>query len=132
MSCDAPNDSIGCAVVEREEGVVLLGGQSGLRLEPVREVRRAACDRPLLDRLRDARRDLDVELFSVADGGDELGVHVLRQLVAHLARAEGVDAEVLRCARVRAVFVERGRQADLAFGDLTHDGFSGRQRRRGH
>ena len=39
--------------VGRVEGVVLLGGDAGQRLEPVREVRRALLHRPLLHRRRD-------------------------------------------------------------------------------
>ena len=100
-------------VVEVEEGVVLLGGEAGLRLEPVREVRHAAADRPFLDDLRDGRRDLEIELLSVTDGRDELGVHVLRQLVAHLARAEGVDPEIGRGRLMpRAFAVVAGRLGD--------------------
>ena len=72
-------------VVEVEEGVVLLGRQPGLRLEPVREVRHAAADRPLLDDLRDRGRDLEVELLSVPDGRGELRVDVL----AAACRASG-------------------------------------------
>jgi len=50
----------------------------------------------LLDDLRDGRRDLGVELLSLANRADELRIHFLRQPRAHLAGAEGIDAEVLR------------------------------------
>ena len=89
-------------LVEREKGVVLLGGQSSLRLEPVAEMRDAARDGPLLHDLRNDRCDVLVEFAAELDGFNEARVDVLRQLVAHLARAEGVDAEV--CGGRRAVF----------------------------
>jgi hypothetical protein len=54
----------------------------------MREVCRAALDRPILDRGRDARSDVEIELFSVAHGGVELRVRVTRQLVAHLSHAK--------------------------------------------
>jgi hypothetical protein len=50
-------------LVEREEGVVLLGREAGLGLEPVGEVRHPVRHRPFLDRLRHHRRDLHVELL---------------------------------------------------------------------
>ena len=131
MSCDAPNDFHRLPVVEREEGVVLLGGQSGLRLEPVREVRRAVRDRPLLDRLRDARRDVDVELLPVPHGVESLA-YMSRGSLSRICRTPKVlmpKYSDVRCAR--AVFVG-AEWRDLALGDLLDDRFSGRQRRRGH
>src|SRR5947207_2203712 len=59
-------------------------------------MRRTARDRPIPDYLRDFRRDVDVQLFPEANGGEELGVDLRRQLVAHLTRAKSVDAEILR------------------------------------
>ena len=103
---------------------MLFGGESGLRLEPVREVRRASTDRPLLHRLRDTRRDVDVELFAVADGVEEFVVGLARHLVPHLSHAKGVHPEVLGGAGQRAIITER-LGADFSFGDLADDGFSG-------
>ena len=77
---------------------MLFGGESRLRLEPVREMRRTARDRPVSDYLRDFRRDVDVQLLPEANGREELGVDLRRQLVAHLTRAKGVDTEILRDA----------------------------------
>src|SRR5690606_1445425 len=79
--------------VEREESIVLLGGQSRLRLEPMREVRDATGDRPFLDDLGNGGCDFEIEAFAEPNGCSELGVDVLRELCAHLSQAEGVDAE---------------------------------------
>jgi hypothetical protein len=50
--------SMGMAVVvEGQEGVVLLRGEAGLRLEPVAEVGRALLEGPLLDGVGDLVRD---------------------------------------------------------------------------
>ena len=48
-----------------EKRVVLLGGDAGQRLEPVRVVRRAVLDRPLLHRRRDRVGDRDIERLAV-------------------------------------------------------------------
>ena len=69
------------------------------------------------------RRDVEVELLSVADGGDELGVDVLRQLVAHLAHAKGVDAEVFGGA------LGRGRLSFMAAGVRTSRSVISREHR---
>src|SRR5207302_5192937 len=83
-------------VLELKEGVVFFGREPGLRLEPVREVRRTARDRPVLDRLCDRGRNVGIQLLSLANRSDKLLVDTLRHLAAHLADAEGVDPEVLR------------------------------------
>jgi hypothetical protein len=108
-------------LVEREEGVVLLGREPGLRLEPVREVGHAARDRPLLDRLGDRRGDVGVELLAEADRRGEPVVDVLRQLVAHLSRAEGVHAEILRRRVAAVAAVERGAVRRRLGGDARAD-----------
>ena len=92
-------------LVERQESIVLLGGESGLGLKPVREVRHPPGNRPFLDDLRDDGRDLEVELFPEANGRDQLLVDVGGQLVAHLPRAEGVAAEVGRGRQMGSVGV---------------------------
>ena len=73
---------------------MLLRGEPGLRLEPMAEVRDAAGEGPLLHDFGDRGRDSEIELAAESHGFGELGVDLLRQLAAHLARAEGVDAEV--------------------------------------
>ena len=113
-------------VVERQERVVLLGGQSGLRLEPVREVRRTALDRPLFDRLRDARRDVEVELFAVTNRVDELRVRFARQLVAHLSHAKRVDPEILGGALGCGFAVHVGWGVDFTLGDFAQNRLAGR------
>jgi hypothetical protein len=124
----------GLPVLEGEKGVVLLGRESRLRLEPVTEMGHAVRDRPLLDGLGHRWSHFDVELLPHADGIHELGVDVARQPVAHLARAEGVDPEVLRGRRVPVGLGDRLGDPNAASGDL----FEGREpavaveRGRGH
>ena len=56
------------AVVDgREEAVVLLGRDARERLEPVREVRGALLERPLLHRVRDLVGDVKIERLAVVD-----------------------------------------------------------------
>src|SRR6185437_5529101 len=123
-------------VVEREECVVLFGGESGLRLEPVREVGDAARDGPLLDHLRDGGRDILVELLAVANGGREPGIDITRQLGAHLARAERIDTKVFgRGVRSGAIggAVERGGgRRGAALRDFPERGFPGGKTWGGH
>src|ERR1043166_5002234 len=96
-------------VVECQEGVVLLGGQTRLRLEPVGEVGRLTREGPLPDHLGNGGSDVEVELLSHAHRRDELPVGVRRQLVTHLARAKGVTAEVVgNGCREGRVWVEGG------------------------
>ena len=109
-------------LVEIEEGVMLLSGEAGLRLEPVREVRDAARHRPFLDDLRDDRRDLGVELIAEADGRRELLVDVLGQLGAHLAQPEGVHAKPDAGWLQNAVFFRADGDANRALRDLAHGG----------
>jgi hypothetical protein len=47
---------------------VFLGGEAGLGLEPVAEVRRPLSERPFLDRVRDFVRDRGIELAPAVDG----------------------------------------------------------------
>ena len=53
--------------VDREKSIVLLGGQSGERLEPVAVMRRAIFDRPILHRSRDGVGDLGVKRRACVD-----------------------------------------------------------------
>ena len=107
--------------IEREEGVVLLGGEPRLRLEPVTEVRRAVRDRPLLHRGRDGGGDGGVELLPEADRLRQLLIDLRGELVAHLPRAEGVAPEVRggrrRCGTVGGkIGNDRGAGGDRAHG----------------
>ena len=51
----------------------------GHRLEPVRVVRRAVLDGPVLQRARDDVGDVRVERLALGDGAAERAKHVLRQ-----------------------------------------------------
>ena len=55
------------AVLRRNEAVVLLRRDAGHRLEPVREMRCAAFDRPILHRIGDDSGNLDVEVLPFFD-----------------------------------------------------------------
>ena len=106
---------------------MFFGRESSLRLEPMAEVRYPARNGPFLDDLSDGRRNLDVKFFSEADGRDEFDINVLRQLVAHLPRAKGVDSEVFRC-RNRIVTGDRNvRRGDRTRADGADSGSAGRQ-----
>ena len=62
-----------------QKRVVLLGGDAGERLEPVRVVRRAVLDRPVLHRARHFVGDRQIERFAVGDGAAQGLIHRLRQ-----------------------------------------------------
>ena len=111
-------------VIECEERVVLLGGETRLWLEPVREVSHAAGDRPFLDHLGDDGRDGKIEFLAVSNGGSEAGENIPRQFVAQLPDAESIDPEVLRCRSGYAILVEAGRDAGLAAGDFGQQSFA--------
>ena len=55
------------AVLRRNETVMLLCRDAGHRLKPVREMRCAAFDRPILHRIGDDSGNLDVEVLSLFD-----------------------------------------------------------------
>ena len=59
------------------ERVVLLRGEPGERLEPVRVVRRPLLERPVLHRLRDHVGERGVEFLAARDGRPQLAVDVL-------------------------------------------------------
>ncbi len=75
-----------------EEGVVLLGGAAGERLEPVGEVRRAAIHRPLLEGVGHFVGDGGVERRVVAHRVQQRLRRVLCQILAHDALVEDVRA----------------------------------------
>ena len=75
------------------EGVVLLGGQAGQRLEPVRVVRRALLHRPLAHRLGDGVGERRVQRRAGLERRLQLLVDVLGQARALLVDREDVGAE---------------------------------------
>src|SRR5207237_5771520 len=83
-------------VVERKERVMLLGGEAGLRLEPVGEVSHASRDSPLLDYLRDDGRDGQIQFLPMTDRSGKASENILRKLVLQLSDAGCVDSELLR------------------------------------
>jgi len=78
--------------VGREEGVVLLGGEAGERVEDVRIVRRTFFDGPVFHRRRDDIGHGSVEFRSAFDRFEKAFVDVLGQAVFHFRRAEHVGA----------------------------------------
>ena len=67
----------------RDEAVVLLGGDAGHRLEPVREVRRALLDRPVLHGIGHDARGVVIETLALFHRRLHLPVGLLRQPLAH-------------------------------------------------
>ena len=101
-----------------DEAVVLLRRAAGERLEPVREVRRALGERPLLHGVRHVGGDGGIERLAVVDGGQQLGGGGLRQEGAHFLLAEHVLA-VRRERRVRRQ--GRRRRVGGTLGDRVED-----------
>ena len=66
-----------------DEAVVLLGGDAGHRLEPVRVMRGALLDGPVLHRVRDDGGDLGGQPLVVVDGVYDLLVRLVRQTGLH-------------------------------------------------
>ena len=71
------------AAARRDEAVMLLGGDAGHRLEPVREVRRALLDRPVLHGIGHDARCVVIETFALFHRRLHLPVGLLRQPLAH-------------------------------------------------
>ena len=67
----------------RKEAVMLFGGDPGHRLEPVREMRRALFDRPVLHGVRYDCGDLEIEMRALADRPAQGAVGLLGQALAH-------------------------------------------------
>ena len=67
----------------RNEAVVLLGGDAGHRLEPVRVVRCTFFNRPVLHGICHSIGNRDVEVLAVVDGLSQRLVNVLRQSLTH-------------------------------------------------
>ncbi len=77
----------------RQERVVLLGGDAGQRLEPVRVVRGAVLDGPVLERAGDDVGDRGLDRLALGHRAPQRAVHVLGQtgalrLVVERQRAE--------------------------------------------
>ena len=106
------------AVGRREKRVVLLGRDARERLEPVRVVRRAVLERPVLQRRRDDVRRGRIERLAGRDGAAQRLVDGLRQAgLLHLV-VEGEAAERIGGLRQLA--------GDLANGDApVGDAFDG-------
>ena len=82
------------AVLQLEERVVLLGGGSRHRQEPVRVMRGAAVHRPVADAMRHLARDGGVERLSFPDRRLEFLGGVLAEVCPDRLFAEHVGAEV--------------------------------------
>ena len=88
------------SLVGFKNAVVLLGGDAGQRLEPVRVVRGAVLDRPVLQRAGDDVGHRVIDRFAVRNGAAQRAEHFLRQPGALDFLVEGQRAEVLgRLAR---------------------------------
>src|SRR5690606_6116480 len=89
----------GAAVaVGRDEAVVLLGGDAGERLEPVRVVRRLMLDRPVAQGRGHRVGDGGIERLAEGDRPPERLVDVLRQARLLDLVVEGQGAEGIRGA----------------------------------
>ena len=66
-----------------DEAVMLLRGQTGHRLEPVREVGGTVLDSPFLHGRRDRIRHIELQVRSVLDGLANCTVDILREAVLH-------------------------------------------------
>ena len=95
----------GLAVAGRgQERVVLLGGDAGQRLEPVRVVRGALLDRPVLERRRHRVGHGRVERLAVRDRPPQRVIHRLRQPLLLLRRRRTPGCRTRPCAsRLRPV-----------------------------
>ena len=95
--------------VGRQKRVVLLGGDAGQRLEPVRVVRRAVLDRPVLHRRRDRVGHRRVQRLAVRDRPAQRVIHGLRQARLLHRVVEHQAAERLGRARPARLFRFRHR-----------------------
>ncbi len=80
--------AVGCG-----QRVVLLGGQAGEGLKPVRVVGRAVLDRPVLHGGRHDVGDRRVERLAAIDGAEQAAVDLLGKALPHHAAGEHVAAE---------------------------------------
>ncbi len=89
------------------EGVVLLGGRAGQRLEPVRVVGGALLHRPFLHRLRDRVGERRVERLAALERALQRLEHVLGQAAALHRHAEHVRGEDLVAGKGQVQRAER-------------------------
>ena len=82
----------GAVTIRFEEGVMLLGGEAGERIEDVGVVRRAALERPILDGSGNDVRGGGVELDAGFDAGLERLEYFLREALLHLIEGEDILA----------------------------------------
>ncbi len=85
----------GAVVLGGDEGVVLLGGDAGQRLEPVRVVRGALLQCPLLHGVSDLVGDVEVEGLALLDDLGELLVRRLGETLLHHLVGEEKGAVLL-------------------------------------
>ena len=81
--------------VRRQEGIVLLGGDAGQRLEPVGVVRGAVLDGPVLHRLRDRVGNRRIQRLSKGDGSTQRAMHGRREALLLCLVTEHEAAEPL-------------------------------------
>ncbi len=82
----------GLAVFGFEEGVMLFGGGTGKRLEPVSKVGGAAVDSPLFHGVGNFASDARIKRCAAVDGSEELLANVLGKICAHGLGVENVFA----------------------------------------
>ena len=106
----------GAVAVRLEEGVVLLGGEAGERIENVRVVRSTTLERPILDGGSDDVGRSSIELDTGFDAGLEGLEDILREALLHLIEGEdilSVDQIDLLIAEVEAALEARLRSNRL-------------------
>ena len=77
------HDDLTVGIGGRDKGIMLLCGDSGQRLEPVRVVGRTVLECPLLHRLCNRIRDGRIELVALCDGLLQLLIDCLRKTLLH-------------------------------------------------
>ena len=77
------HDDLTVGIGGRDKGIMLLCGDPGQRLEPVRVVGRTVLECPLLHRLRNRIRDGRIELVALCDGLLQLLIDCLRKTLLH-------------------------------------------------
>lgn len=90
------------AAFEVGKRVVLLGGQAGHRLKPVREMRGATLNGPFLHRIGDLIGEAGIQFLPLLDARTQRAVCLLWHSNAHLFKAKNVGAEQLRNLLVTA------------------------------
>ena len=101
-----------------QETVVLLGGDAGHRLEPVRVVRRAVLDRPVLQRAGDDVGDRRIERLALGDGAPQRPVDILRQSARWTSslNVSEPNSSVILSRRLRALAERHTPVTDAANG----------------